>query len=259
MCPKAEVRELKTTVLQTYRTLSHSTVPLQRRTVVRKGVEINRDVSISVARCRPKELCMLQLTELLQKDQFCAADQKYAVPFHVDETFNDSALFKFALDAGGGSTKAILNSVNVENPQGQEHVRVWGEFTGVKDTWENLRRAFFDEKSSIKSDFEDIMNRRVVAANLKMGTASQLVMVTNSSTSFEYGSPQARPPLDGVTSSHTAREESEFLTVDFNLISAVRVFYDSTFDGGDFRGLSFFDEDNKCIATSYFRNPIKSK
>ena len=76
--------------------------------------------------------------------------------------FDDVALFKMSLDAGGGSTKGIINLVNVENPQGQEHVRPFVEFSCVKDTHGNIKKAAFQKNSKVKSDIEMIIHRRAV-------------------------------------------------------------------------------------------------
>ena len=142
-CPKAKLMALKCIAMDEYKTLSHTMIPLQKKTSVSKGVDIHRDVATNVTRCRPMEIIMLQLSELLRSKQFRPSSEKCKTPFTVDDSYSDAAMIKFAIDAGGGSTKAVLNSVNVENPQGQEHVRVWGEFAGVKDSYENLLRAFF--------------------------------------------------------------------------------------------------------------------
>ena len=48
----------------------------------------------------------------------------------INPAFKDFVLWKFAIDKGGDSMKAIMSPVNVENPQSQKHVVPILEFGG---------------------------------------------------------------------------------------------------------------------------------
>ena len=49
-------------------------------------------------------------------------------------------LFKILMDAGGVSEKMIMNIVNNEKPQSQQHVLPVFEFSGAKDTHHNVKK-----------------------------------------------------------------------------------------------------------------------
>ena len=76
-------------------------------------------------------------------DLFVKSEERFRVPFNLHHSFVDVMLYKISMDAGNVSTKGLINVVNVDNPQGMEHVRPFLEFLGVKDSHENVRRAAF--------------------------------------------------------------------------------------------------------------------
>jgi len=87
-------------------------------------------------------------------------------------------LFKFSIDAGGGSNQGFINLVNVINPQGQEHTKTIYEFGGVKDTHENMRRAVFESESKVRRDMEAIYNRHCVVLKMSIGSEFQCMIAS---------------------------------------------------------------------------------
>ena len=158
----------------------------------------------------------------------------------------------------------ILNLINVKNPQGQEHVCIFCEFSGgVKDTYHNVRVAAFQDGSLIKSDMEAVGQRRVVILKLRLRisqdeTRTQVILASNTDAKHDIYSPQPLPILGGVTGVQAESISDEnrmgIVALDFSLVDSVRVLHK---DRKTVLGLSFFDSSNGCIATSFFREPMK--
>jgi hypothetical protein len=103
-------------------------------------------------------------------------EERFRSPLTLHPSFQNIALFKISMDAGGGSTKCIINPVNVEKPQSLKHVNPWLEYTG-KDTSHNVRKAAFEADSVVRRDLEDIMHRRCILVQVTVEVMMQVVMV----------------------------------------------------------------------------------
>ena len=78
----------------------------------------------------------------------------------------DTLLYKILIDAGGGSTKMILNFVNTENPQSSKHVQLIDKINcRAQDDYDNLATDFSNDSSNNKiwQELEYIMNRRIIS------------------------------------------------------------------------------------------------
>ncbi len=114
----------------------------------------------------------------------------FVAPFVMD-LFNDVALFKLSGDSGGGSFKFLINMANAKNPQGLEHVHIFLEFSGVKDTHENVMTAAFCRWSPICDEFEDLCNRRCIIIGMEHNEQSQLVIIKNTYDSHNSQEPES--------------------------------------------------------------------
>ena len=243
-----------------YLTLEYPTVTMQR--IVRhKGGTITRDVDVSVSRVRPFEHVLLSAQDLKNTDRWVPGNQRFKTPWNVHDGFHDTSLVKFQIDAGGGSTKMILNLINVKNPQGQEHVCIFCEFSGgVKDTYHNVKVAAFQENSKIRSDMEAIAQRRVVILQVRLQTSqdvtmSQVIIASNTDVNHDIHSPQPLPIIDGTTitraESITDEHRMGIVALDFSSVASVRVLHGTGDDKNTVLGLSFFDANDDCIVSSF--------
>ena len=113
-----------------------------------------------MTKIHPLENALHSLHSLFLSDTFVPSKSQYKNPCVIDPVFEDTSLFKFALDKGGDSTKGIQSPVNVKNPQSQDHVLPILEFGGgVKDTDHNVRKAGFTQGGCVRDGIEAIMQR----------------------------------------------------------------------------------------------------
>ena len=91
---------------------------LQKKGVSGKNKgNLQREIPCSVTTVRPLEIVSGQVEELLRMDKLVASNRRYTNSFTLNEAFKDSMWKKIAVDAGGGMTKAIVSTVNVEKLQ----------------------------------------------------------------------------------------------------------------------------------------------
>ena len=117
---------------------------------------------------RPLEIVSGQVEELLRMDKLLASSRRYKIPFTLNKAFKDSIGEKIAVDAGGGITKAVISTVNVENSQSQANTTIFTQFSRVKDTPHNFTTAVFDKDGSIRNDVDSIMNCRLIQLKVVM-------------------------------------------------------------------------------------------
>ena len=184
-----------------YTTLRQRTIMLQKKISTGKKIKnITREVPVTVSEARPLELFSITTSENLSAGRFVASHLRYRVPFNLDSRFEDVAVSKIGLDAGNGSTKGICSDANVDEPQSQKHVRVFLEFSGVKDTAHNMERAAFDKDGLIRKDIETLMNRRCILFNVTVNGKTQMLVVNNINKNHDPNSPQPLPQnLSGIT------------------------------------------------------------
>ena len=128
-----------------------------------------------------------------ENGQACCFQQEVQTLFYPNEAFTDSIGEKVAVNAGGGITKAIISTVNVEKPQSQANTTIFAEFSGVKDTPHNFTTAVFDKDGWIWSDIESIMNRRCILLKIVMAGKMQVVGVNNTAEDHNVKSLQPLP------------------------------------------------------------------
>ena len=242
--------------------------PMVRKVKTGRGNKaVERNIIVLVATIRIAEHAVIFANDLMNRKKWLPSEQRFGAPFRVHDSFHDKALIKFSSDAGNGSTKGIANFVNVENPQGQEHVGVVFEFSGAKDIYENIRAAAFEDGSIIKSDFESLMNRRWDLMQVKVqvsaagDTRTQVVLAINTDPNHNHYFPQPLPTLSGPPTTEQAELEDEnkigIVSVDFSTVGAVKLL--CTEDRKSVLGLSFFYFGGDCISSSHFREKIDAK
>ena len=64
---------------------------------------------------------------------FFSSSECFKVPFPYSN-FDDAILMKVSIDKGGGSTRAMLNLINVRKPQSLTHLKLLGSFDGAKES-----------------------------------------------------------------------------------------------------------------------------
>jgi len=249
---------------QTFRTLMYMVKRMQKVVKCKGGPNKVRDQKVLVTSVRPIEQLMLSALNLLNSGQFVSGNKCFRTPWNVHDDFSDSLVVKFSIDAGGGSTKMILNIVNVAKPQSMEHVRVVFHFKGVKDTEANVRIAAFEEDSIIRRDMEAVCNRRCVILTLPMQLSqdvktTQLAVAINSDSNHNIHSPQPLPKPSGTTLIR-AEEISDdnkmgIVLLDFTSVTATKILVAGE---REVLGFSFFGgSSNECLATVLFREPMK--
>ena len=105
--------------------------------VGRSQKSIERKAPILVIVSLPSEIVLRLLLWVMCSTACLSANLVFKPPFSCDG-FNYAVLSKMSGDAGGGSFNFLLNLVNVMNVQGLEHVRIFLEFSGMKDTYDNI-------------------------------------------------------------------------------------------------------------------------
>ena len=70
-----------------------------------------------------------------------SSSEYFKVPFSLSN-FYDAIFTKVSMDKSGGSTRTMLNLVNVKTSQSLTHLKLLGSFDGSKDSYANLERNF---------------------------------------------------------------------------------------------------------------------
>ena len=267
---ESSVAALKTDFFNSFHTMCVELVTMQRTVKTGRGNKaLLRDQKVVVTKVRPAEHAIRSMNHLLNTKKFLPSKKRFTTPFRVHVEFVDVACIKMSCDAGGGSTKWIQNVINVLNPQGREHIGVAFEFSGVKDTAENIRRAAFQDGSTIKMDVEAMAQRRCVTLHLQVQVsgsdeaASQVILATNTDPNHNIYYPQ---PLQKFTGPVTTEQYSSMgeenkigiVSMDFSVVASFKVLCCKK-NPNTIIGLSFFNSDEKCIASSLFRTPIECK
>ena len=177
------------------KTAQSKTVTMQRPVKqTRNGENImTRDAEVSVFTIRMMEHLVCKTQELLVSGKF--KQRNGGPPGEMSSEHKGKIVVKISADAGGGSTKN-MNLCNVANPQSQEHQQVCGEFSGIKDTNENIRRAWYHEGSVTKSDTENTLQRRSVVLTTRLGKKQdqlRAIVVINTSDDHDESKPSPIP------------------------------------------------------------------
>ena len=117
---KDKVKALKDEQVEELTTFKQQKMNLQKKASAgNKKKKIFRDLPITVTEVRPLELVAITTRDNLKNGKYVKGSKRYKTNFEVDDKFKDTVMQKIGIDAGNGSTKAILNAVNVHDPQSQ--------------------------------------------------------------------------------------------------------------------------------------------
>ena len=142
----------KELVAAKYPSMKYKTVPLMIEETIKgkKGKKVLRSTDVSVGSIRPMQIIAENITVNRANGTFVPAAKRYN-----DDMYNgETALFKFSADGGAGSIKAVVNPVNVDNPQGQQHVHPFLEFRS-KDSYDNCKKVL-DTHPDVHREMEDV-------------------------------------------------------------------------------------------------------
>ncbi len=228
-----------------------------------KKRKVVRSTNQSVGSLRPLEVIANNIISNRANKVFVPAARRYNVKVWSG---GETALYKFSADGGGGSNKTTVNPVNVDNPQGQQHVYPILEFQS-KESYENYYRVL-KAHPEVKEDMEDVINRRVILVEVKIGDQIGSCMVINSSSNHDYKTPKQLPdlsqelPLDVLRSSSQRSQADKrslqdyAIKIDVDDIVKTKLVYNNTTKCYD--GLVFQDADGNEVGTSYFKTPVIS-
>lgn len=246
---------------------------------------LTRPQTVTVFKVDPREHLLHDIQDLINTKQWIEGRRKCTVPWNIDDAFADFGIVKMMQDAGGGSWKYIQSMVNVTKPQAIEHVRIVAEYSGAKDTADNVRAACFRKGDSIRHDAEVISQRRCIVLTLTVQlltteetektdkTSTFAVAVANTDPNHDINAPSPLPPLDGITTrqagSVTDKNKIGIVDVDFSQVNSVslliedvgsRVNDDAAEEDNNtiILGYTFFSEGDEPIKTVFFRDPIKT-
>ena len=253
-------------VRKTHSTLRQTKVMLEKKVSIAKGKQVFRDISVTVTVARPLELLSECISDLLNNKKFMASDKRFNTPFSLDEGFLDCAAGKIGIDAGGGSTKGIISPVNVEQPQSQKHVRVFLEFSGVKDSVVNIERAAFQKDNYIRHDIESIIHRRNILLNVTINGESRSILVTNTSAHHDPEAPKPLAknftgyvdytPIQPAPMTPIITFNDQTAEVDVAQVSCIKLLHNSVTN--DIDGVVFLDAKGESAGRCLFLNPIKA-
>lgn len=181
----------KEVVTAKYPSMKYKTVSLMIEEVIKgkKGKKVSRSTDVSVGSIRPMQIIAENITTNRANGMFVPAAKRYNDDMYDGET----ALFKFSADGGAGSIKAVVNPVNVHNPQGQQHVHPFLEFRS-KDSYDNCKKVL-ETHPDVTRDMEDVINRRVMLIEVKVGDVVGSCFVINRSRNHHYKTPKKVPEL----------------------------------------------------------------
>jgi len=229
----------------------------------KKGKEaITKSVYISVGTTDPLEIVMETMESNRKHGRFRSSDRRYNVPA---TWAGETALYKMGADAGAGSWKQVASPVNVDNPQGQEHVHPFTEYSGAKDDRDNLAKVY-EEHPEMKRGIEDIIRRKVLYVEVKIGEQVGSCMVVNTDATHDYKNPKPLPDLDtdAVLSSEATSTRSDddkavpldryAVRVDFSRVKSTTLI--RSHNQNCYEGLVFKDEQGERVGTSLFKTPI---
>ena len=159
--------------------------------------------------------------------------------------------------------KGIITRKNVQNPQGQEHGRIFIEWDGAKDTLANCKKAGFEKGAETREGVECILNRRCVIVKVMVCNEIRVVLVVNSGVKHNYKDPSALPDLSPLRHNIRCNESKEeqdrpsfeecLLKFDFASADATKLVYNTTLK--KIVGLSFH-KGSTVIGTASFVRPI---
>jgi len=66
------------------------------------------------------------------------------------------------MDSGAKSLKGVMGPVNVNNLQSQRHILPFLEFSGLKDSDHNVKKAGFRMGDMVREEMEAILQRRCI-------------------------------------------------------------------------------------------------
>ena len=248
------------TIEEDYTTLVSRPVVMTRK--VRKGKdEIIRKIRVVVTTIRPLECVLTTVSSLLRNGKLLDSKLRFHSPVKLHENFKDIILEKVSADKGGGSSKMIVNTVNVEKPQSLKHVRPVMEFT-ANDSPENMRAAAFEKDSPIRADVEDIIHRRCILIRVKIGTEEQVVLVKNSNAGHHRSRPTPLPTTVSIEEYYPILPAQEFgkkldhriAVADVTMVKSTQLLYQRNYKA--FVGLRLVDESGNQIAVAYFKQAI---
>lgn len=253
----------KEIVTAKYPSMKYKTVSLMIEEVIRrkkKGQKVLRSTDVSVGSIRPMQIIAENITTNRANGTFLPATKRYNDSMYDGET----ALFKFSADGGAGSIKAVVNPVNVHNPQGQQHVHPFLEFRS-KDSYANCKKVL-ETHPDVKRDMEDVINRRVMLIEVKVGDVVGSCFVINRSRNHDYKTPKKVPELSQAIPLDVSRLSSQQVQsnkrslheyavgVDFDRIARTKLVYNNSTNCYD--GILFEDADGNEVGRSYFKTAV---
>ena len=217
----------KKVINEEYKTLEFKNRILKRKLKLANNRIYERDSHQLVSTCLPLEIALRQVLGTMESNKYKIGIECFATPFSWSGRFQDVVVFKFSCDAGNGSTKVLMNIINVDKPQSKEFVRIVVEFSGVKDTFDNMVTAAFYEGSSVKLNMEAVFFRRCVVLKFDSGNGIQAVIVANTDEQHDCMNPKALPICQSMTTvqSQALSELNKMgiVELDFSLVGEVKL------------------------------------
>ena len=207
---------------------------------------------------RPLEAVAVSSEGLMKDKKLLPSSERYKEPWN-SEPFTGSILFEVAQDAGGGSSKCIVNPVNVERPQSQRHVITILEFGGVKDSQYNVQEEAFKENDNFKKDLEVLMHRRCILLKFMIDGKLQTVVVKNTNKGHNRFAPKALPGNISGSEEHAPTQpldntpvkfEDRIVKIDVASIKLFKLLRNSITKMID--GFCFIDEDDNNMGQALF-------
>ncbi len=247
----------KEIVAKSFVTRRHKKVPLSAWVTKDKKKQAERLIECSVASVRLEEVVFTNLVENRRSKRFVKASKRYKEPVQWD---GETALYKISTDGGAGSNKHAINPVNVSNPQGQEHLYVFLEYSRAKDTNKNLKTVY-ETHPEIKMGIEDICNRRIVLLEVRIGNKVGSCMVINTDKTHNYKCPSRLPELSETFYESTSQQlptpqplEKYSTRIDFATVKKTKLIRNNS--KNCYEGLMYEDEEGNNIGTSFFSTPL---
>ena len=181
------------------------------------------------------------------------------------EDWDDTLVVCIKIDKGQGSTKLILNYCNVKDPQNTRHARQVAYFNAAKDTYENLRRVFFNSDRALKFEIEDLLNEKSIMVTAQVGDVKGHAVARHvgetSRDETTLPSPAATAAFTTAPNALPSSDDDAEKTLDF--LSEARFDFDladkAKYMLKDQRlvvGIAYYDGNDNSVGRVYFNRSV---
>ena len=160
----------------------------------RGNLKYLREKLFQTHHCDMFEIIREIMSQLTFNKLFLSPSECFKVSFSLSN-FDDAIHLTVSIGKGGGSTRLMINPINVRKPQSLIYLKLLYSFDGSKDSYTNLECTL---KKRFDNTLEPLMNRLIISMVIEIDNNVHTVIFLNQYGRARFDSPTSLPKPTGI-------------------------------------------------------------